>query len=230
MLNDGNDTEIGNQYTSNNFYEVNTKHMCAKCGQEIPDNDLVYEDITKRERFGRLHRTITIGRNYYHRHCFNEISQERNNELIKEKKAQGKKRKLKCFGWSIPIGIVALVISFLSLYYFEPNINLVLTILYSILIGYGVFSMIYCIICGSYIGDVFVWCSKLSIKFPGLIFSWSFDGIMWLIGMKILFAIVGFLIGVAAFLLAIVISALLGGVSFPFILIHNIRTNYEDTL
>jgi hypothetical protein len=46
--------------------------------------------------------------------------------------------------------------------------------------------------------------------------------------MKILFAILGFLVGVFALLFAIAFSATLGAVSFPFVLIHNIRTDYED--
>lgn len=53
---------------------------------------------------------------------------------------------------------------------------------------------------------------------------------MWLIGMKILFAILGFLVGVFAILFAISLSMLLGAVSFPFVLIHNNRTDYEDAL
>lgn len=53
------------------------------------------------------------------------------------------------------------------------------------------FAAIYWIISGFYLGDVFIWCAQLSIRFPGLIFTWDLDGIMWLIGMKILFAILG---------------------------------------
>ncbi len=48
--------------------------------------------------------------------------------------------------------------------------------------------------------------------------------------MKILIAILGFLVGVFALLFAIVLSVVLGGISFPFVLIHNINTDYEDTL
>ena len=47
--------------------------------------------------------------------------------------------------------------------------------------------------------------------------------------MKILFAIFGFLIGVFALLFAIVLSGALGAISFPFVLIHNIRTDYENS-
>ena len=48
--------------------------------------------------------------------------------------------------------------------------------------------------------------------------------------MKVLFAILGFLIGVFALIFATVLSATLGGISFPFVLMHNIHTDYEDTL
>ena len=41
------------------------------------------------------------------------------------------------------------------------------------------FAAIYCIISDSYLGDVFIWCAQLSICFPGLIFTWDLDGIMY---------------------------------------------------
>ena len=88
--------------------------------------------------------------------------------------------------------------------------------------------MIYCIISDSYIGDIFLWCSGFSIKFPGLIFSFDLDGLAWLIAMKILFAAIGFIIGVVVLLAGTALCALLGGFSFPFVLAHNIRTNYKD--
>ena len=69
-----------------------------------------------------------------------------------------------------------------------------------------------------------------SIKFPGLIFSWDIEGIIWVIAMKILFAILGFLIGLFALAFAIVFSASLGAISFPFVLIHNINNDYADAL
>ena len=109
---------------------------------------------------------------------------------------------------------------------FHPAI----AVLLSIVASYGLFSAIYCILSGSYIGDVFIWCAQLSIKFPGLIFSWDLDGIAWLIAMKILFMIIGFVIGILALMLAIGLSMALGMISFPFVLIHNVRTLYEDAI
>jgi hypothetical protein len=90
--------------------------------------------------------------------------------------------------------------------------------------------MIYCIVSGSYIGEVFVWCAGASIRFPGLIFSWSIEGFIWVIVMKILFAIIGFIFGLLALIFGILLSAALGGISFPFVLIHNNHTNYGDCL
>ena len=119
-----------------------------------------------------------------------------------------------------------------------------LGVLYSFIVAYGIFSMIYCILSGSYIGDVFMWCSGISIRFPGLIFSWDIEGFIWVITMKIFFAILAFLFGILTLLFAIIFSASLGMFSFPFVLIHNIvqlnlilpvlihniHTGYEDSV
>ncbi|MCI6155484.1 MAG: hypothetical protein MR674_02155 [Erysipelotrichaceae bacterium] len=48
--------------------------------------------------------------------------------------------------------------------------------------------------------------------------------------MKILFAILGFLIGVGALLLAITLSSALSIISLPFIIAHNEKTYYDDAL
>ena len=113
---------------------------------------------------------------------------------------------------------------------YKETLKPIFSVLISVGVGYGIFSMIYCSLSGSYIGDVFFWCAGLTVKFRGLIFSWDLDGFMWLIGMKILFAILGFLIGVGALLLAIVLSSVLSIVSFPFIVAHNEKYDYDNAL
>lgn len=206
----------------------NEKHVCARCGKDIEENELVSEDITKKERHGRIIRSVNVGQTYYHRDCLDEIKKEReiNENTIRTKKASTSKKK--CFGWGIAAGVVALIIA-LAVFLTHTNIvHPTLGVLYSVLIGYGLFAMIYCIISDSYIGDIFLWCSGFSIKFPGLIFSFDLDGLAWLIAMKILFAAIGFIIGVVVLLAGTALCALLGGFSFPFVLAHNIRTNYKD--
>ena len=206
----------------------NEAHVCARCGKDIPENELVSEDITKHERHGRSTRSVTIGQTYYHKDCLQEVKREREEKARKIREENVSAAKKKSFGWGIAGGVVALGIALAV--FLTNNVHPALSILYSVLIGYAIFAMLYCIISGSYIGDVFVWCASLTVKFPGLIFTWDLDGFAWLIAMKILFAILGFLIGVFALAFAIVFSASLGAISFPFVLIHNNNNDYEDAI
>lgn len=203
-------------------------HVCAKCGKDIPEEDLVSVDNVRKERHGRMTRTVTTGQTYYHKACLEERKKEIASAEHKAKLEKASKSKKKCFGWGIAAGVVgfgaALTVFLFNTQYVHPALG----VLFSVLIGYALFSMLYCILSGSYIGDVFLWCASLSIKFPGLIFSWDLGGFVWLIAMKVLFAALGFLVGVLALLLAIGLSSILGFVSFPFVLIHNINTDYAD--
>ena len=205
-------------------------HVCAKCGKDIPLADLVSEDVTKRERHGRITRSVTVGQTFYHKTCLEEVKKERAEAERVARKAAASSNAKKCFGWGIASGVIAFIIALIMFIVNKDTVHPALGVFYSLLIGYGIFSMIYCIISGSYIADVFLWCASLSIKFPGIIFSWDLGGFVFLIAMKVLFAILGFLIGVFAIIFATVLSATLGGISFPFVLMHNIHTDYEDTL
>lgn len=208
----------------------NEMHVCARCGKDIPENELVSEDVTKRERHGRHTRTVSVGQTYYHKACLEEVKKERAAAAARVRAANTSKAKKMSFGWGIAGGVVAFGIALAIFLCNTQYVHPALGVLFSVLIGYGIFAMLYCIISGSYIGEVFVWCAGLSIKFPGLIFSWDLEGFAWLIAMKILFAVLGFLIGVFALIFAIGFSALLGFVSFPFVLIHNNNNGYADSL
>ena len=204
-------------------------HVCEKCKRDIPEGDLAMEDVCiRRPSRGS---PAEYRKAYYHKHCLDEVKRERTIKQNRERAAKASRSKKICFGWGIAGGVVALTITLLILL-LNPACKQVIhpgiAVLLALLAGYAIFSMLYCILSGSYIGDVFTWCAGLTIKFPGLIFSWSLEGFAWLIGMKILFAVLGFLIGVAALLFAIGLSSLLGMVSFPFVLIHNISTDYAD--
>ena len=206
-------------------------HVCERCKKDIPEDELDFENITKSEKYGRSgHRDVVIGQRYYHKSCLEQVKREREAVAARIREEKTSKAKKLSFGWGIAGGVVALGISLAIFLCNMQYVHPALGVLFSILIGYGIFAMLYCIISGSYIGDVFVWCATLSIKFPGLIFSWDIEGFIWVITMKILFAILGFLIGLFALAFAIVFSASLGAISFPFVLIHNINNNYADAL
>ncbi len=206
-------------------------HVCRRCGKDIPENELAVDHVCVRSA-GRGH-SAEYRDDYYHKECLQEVMKERAAALKRERETATSKAKKRSFGWGIAGGVVALVVTLLVLL-INPECQAVIhpgiAVLLAILAGYGIFSMLYCIISGSYIGEVFLWCASASIKFPGLIFSWDIDGIIWVIAMKILFAIIAFLFGVFMLMAAIGLSAFLGMISFPFVLVHNIHTGYSDAL
>lgn len=203
-------------------------HVCERCKKDIAPTDLEIEEVLVRPR--RRGRAAVYRQAYYHRKCLATLNAERQAAEDKEKLEKIKKIKKRCFGWGIFGGVVAFIIALVSFLLNTQYIHPALGVFLSVLIGYSIFSMLYCILCGSYIGDVFFWCAGVSIKFPGIIFTWDLDGIAFLVVMKIFFAILAFSLGIFALAFAICFSALLGGISFPFILIHNNKTNYEDAL
>ncbi len=56
------------------------------------------------------------------------------------------------------------------------------------------------------------------VKFPGLIFTLDLDGIIWLLTVKLAFWILGFLLGVACALLALVLCLIVSVFVYPFAL------------
>ena len=98
-------------------------------------------------------------------------------------------------------------------------------------IGMIVFSLLLftfvscCILNNNFVGEMFMtMCTWGFVKFPGLIFTFDLDGCLWLIGMKILFGIIGFLLGAAAFTFAL----LVGSVVSPFVYPYAIKTNITN--
>lgn len=205
-------------------------HVCRRCKKDISEDDLEVEQLTKSEPYGRVQKTVSAGEAYYHKSCWEEELKERAENEKRAKAAYASRAKKLSFGWGIFGGVVALGIALAIFLNSTQEVHPALGVLYSVLIGYGIFAMLYCIISGSYIGEVFEWCAGLSVKFPGLIFSWDIDGFIWVIAMKILFGIIAFFVGVFALLFAIVFSGLLGSISFPFVLIHNNNNGYADSL
>ena len=64
--------------------------------------------------------------------------------------------------------------------------------------------------------NVMFWMAHKSISFPGLIWEFSLDGFMWLIGMKILFAIVGFIFGIICSIIGFIVAVLISPFSYGF--------------
>ena len=94
-----------------------------------------------------------------------------------------------------------------------------------IIAGVLTFTLISCLILdnnviGDLIGEIFSWGF---VSLPGLIFELSLDGCLWLITVKLLFCILGFILACLTGILAIVCGAIVSVFVYPFALIKNIR-------
>lgn len=205
-------------------------HTCPRCNKPIPEEELRVVQIPHHTRAGRLTHT-TYSQAYYHNQCWEDKVAEDKALEEKRKALLTSRRRAKCFGWSIAAGVVSLAVSLLVLLLGSQDVlQPALAVLASIGISYGFFAALYCILSGSYIADVFTKTATWTIKFPGIIFTFDLGGLKFLILMKLLFAVLGFLFGVFVFVLAVALSVALSVVSFPFVLIHNIHNGYDDSL
>lgn len=92
-------------------------------------------------------------------------------------------------------------------------------VLTSIILSYCIFSFVSAMFYEGPVRDLLAFFFTRSISFPGLIFTFDLDGILWLIGMKILFAVLGFLAGVVFTIIGLILSFIIAPFVFPIRLI-----------
>lgn len=148
---------------------------------------------------------------------------DKKNKIEKKKKAieYGVSQRNKSFAWGIFSAVVILIGGIIYATTQKVGaVGITLVVLLPIL----AYTFVSCLFLkNNFVGDVFLAIASWGfVKFPGLIFSFSLDGFMWLIGMKILFWILGFIIGFAAVLLALVICMPLSLFVYPFAIKKNI--------
>ena len=93
-------------------------------------------------------------------------------------------------------------------------------------IAYGGFAFTSQMIWFGSVMDVFLFFCR-SFTMPGVIFTLNWDGIIFLIGAKILLGIISGVLSVLLFLLGCVISVAYSMISFPFALIARLNENHE---
>ena len=154
--------------------------------------------------------------------CYNKYIQEQRDNKIKEEEQKYSNlkhsRKLS-FGLSIALSLIVLLIGVL-VYTLTDN-DMV-----------GIFFMVSSVPTFTFVGTMVLdntflnefWFGALElgfVKMPGIIFTFDIGGFIFLIVMKILFAVIGFLIGVAVFLFATGISYFLSLFAYPLALYRN---------
>ena len=68
------------------------------------------------------------------------------------------------------------------------------------------------------------------VKMPGLIFTLDLDGIIWLLTVKLLFWILGMILAVLTFILAIVLGCVFSLFVYPYAIIRNIVKKEDDEI
>lgn len=86
----------------------------------------------------------------------------------------------------------------------------------------GISALVCCCVWDTWITDVFLFFCR-SFRMPGLIFTLDLDGIIWLITVKILFAILSGLLSVICFVFGVCIASVMAVVAWPFSLAYRIK-------
>ena len=99
-----------------------------------------------------------------------------------------------------------------------------------IVLGYMSFAFTAQMFFDGVVRNIFLDMAEKSIHFPGLIFTFDLDGFLWLIGMKILFGILGFLGAILFALLGFIIAFVCAPFVYPFSLASQNKSIREGDL
>lgn len=126
--------------------------------------------------------------------------------------------------------IISIVALGAGLYFGIKNSVPTLAIVAIIIGGICAFTFTSCVcLRNNFIEDLFWAVAEWGcVKFPGLIFSFDLDGFLWLIGMKILFWLIGLALGILATIAALALCLPISLFVYPFAL-HKSYANPEET-
>lgn len=110
-------------------------------------------------------------------------------------------------GVAVLAGLLAILLSRMD--------SLILTLLISLVCGLAAFTFTAQLFWSDFLQGIFLFFFK-TFRFPGLIFTLDLEGIVWFICVKLLFAILGFVLSSLIFLFGLAFSMAVSLVSFPF--------------
>lgn len=192
--------------------------VCEKCNKPIYNGDEIVREYVG-GGYGRHGHRSSARQRVICKDCDNQERQASIKSEIECRKSQRKKSYI----YSGIYSSVVLLLMIFVLVFDETSKNDFIP--YAIALPILTFTFSSCIyLSNNFVGHMFLAIASWGVvKFPGLIFEFSLDGFAWLIGMKILFWILGFLIGLCAIILALVLCLPTSAVVYPFALIKNIK-------
>ena len=86
------------------------------------------------------------------------------------------------------------------------------------------FTLVSCLLIeNNFIRDMMAWIMHFTLHLPGLIFELDLDGIIWLLTVKLLFWILGFIFSAMLAALAVAVGGALSIFVYPYAIVHSIR-------
>ena len=139
----------------------------------------------------------------------------------------GVTQRQKSFGWGITAGVVAVIVALCVTLSLNCSWQIVLA---SCLGACLVYPLVACLLLkNNFIGEMVVEVASWGfVTFPGLIFSLDLDGILWLLTVKLLFWILGFILATGALLLAIALGLVVSLFVYPFALAKSYKHPEES--
>lgn len=205
------------------YAEEHKDHICADCNKKITDTKEIHK-VTR--MVNGVKKEVEVCEACYNERLKLEQQLKTYDKDKKHKSGSGYKAFFDrddhtVMIWSIIIGVAVLALTLGILAANHASVPVGWIIGGPILAGFGIFALIYCIFTDTWVSDVFVEISSWSIKLPGIIFTFDLEGLAFLIVMKILFAIIGALVGILTFMFAVGFSAICAIFTFPFVVGRN---------
>lgn len=223
------DSEEKSEETVQKGSEAKLIGFCKKCGVTVDEENLgetepviLCKKCKEQNKREAEMRTEAARRQ-------KEVEERKRVADFKAKQNAIKRTRNKSF---IVAGIVAVIFIIANIVYSIKNEEYI--ILSSTLLStYMVFSFVALLFYDGAVPDLLGFMFSATIKFPGLIFTFDLDGFVWLIMMKLLFAVIGFIFGVLTSILGIILGLIIAPFVFPFKLIsiqRAIRTGNDSDL
>lgn len=134
---------------------------------------------------------------------------------------QGIQRRKKSFLWGSTFTALIVIVALVATLIAKVSTGIVVGATVGSLLFFPFLSCLY--LDNNFIWDMVETVASWSIRLPGIIFELSLDGIIWLLTVKLLFWILGGLVSILCFILAIALGLAISIFVYPFALSKNLK-------
>lgn len=188
---------------------------CHFCGMPIREGEVMHQ-------YRQYHR----GGGTYYPYCDN-CFHRRERERIQRETAEKNSKIKKAWGWSIAISAICLTATVIATCCMKTPETVCGVLFGGIGFSLLMFTFLFCtIVDNNFTGNLFLGiCEFGFVKMPGVIFSLDFDGLAFLVAVKILFFALGISLALGAAALGFVICAPLSLFVFPYAVKKSTESN-----